>query len=145
MRTPVRVGIIAMVTNMALNLLLVIPLHAYWQIGHVGLAAATSISAFINTLLLFLALRRDHIYRPAGSWLRFFIILLCAVTAMLVVLIILLGYMGGTEAWQQQSWWQRVFDIILLCCAGFMAYAGSLFMAGFRLSDFRGPAKMTNK
>jgi len=145
MRTPVRIGIIAMVANMALNLLLVIPLHAYWQIGHMGLATATSISAFINALLLFLALRRDHIYRPAAGWLRFFVVLLCAVTAMLVVLIILLGYMGGTEAWQQQSWWQRVFDIILLCCAGFMAYAGSLFMAGFRLSDFRGPAKMTNK
>ena len=62
MRTPVRIGIIAMVSNMFLNLLFVIPLHHFWQIGHLGLAAATSVSAFINALMLLFILRRDEIY-----------------------------------------------------------------------------------
>ncbi len=53
MRTPVRIGVIAMVANMVLNLVYLLPLHHYWQIGHVGLAAATSTSAFLNAILLF--------------------------------------------------------------------------------------------
>ena len=37
MKTPVRIGIIAMVSNMVLNLIFVLILHHYWQLGHVGL------------------------------------------------------------------------------------------------------------
>lgn len=50
-RTPVRVAIICMVTNMVLNLLFIIPLK------HAGLALATSLSAFLNTGLLLYHLR----------------------------------------------------------------------------------------
>ena len=53
MKTPVRIGIIAMVSNMVLNLILVLILHHYWQLGHVGLALATSLSAVLNAVLLF--------------------------------------------------------------------------------------------
>ena len=44
--TPVRIGIIAMVANMVMNLLFVLPLLWYFNIGHVGLALATSCSAW---------------------------------------------------------------------------------------------------
>ena len=145
MRTPVRVGIIAMVSNMFLNLLFVIPLHNFWQIGHLGLAAATSISAFINALMLLLYLRRDDVYQPADGWLRFAIALLFSVVVMLVVLTLLLGHIGGVESWQQQDWWQRVLNTSILCIGGFIAYMSCLLACGFRLSDFRGPAKVTNK
>ena len=40
--TPVKIGIIAMVANMVLNLLFVLPLMYFWNIGHLGLALATS-------------------------------------------------------------------------------------------------------
>ena len=42
-RTPVKIGIIAMVANMALNLALI------WPLQHAGLALATSLSATIGT------------------------------------------------------------------------------------------------
>ena len=144
MRTPVRIGIIAMVSNMVLNLLLVIPLHFYWQIGHLGLAAATSTSAFINALLLFVSLRKKGIYQPSRRWIRFFISLLSSVILMLMVLMFLLGQAGGAESWQQYSGWQRVLNIALLCGGGFAAYIGCLFITGFRLADMRGPAKATS-
>lgn len=67
-RTPVKIGIIAMAANMVLNLVLVIPLHYYWQIGHVGLALATSLAAFINAGLLFRGLRRDEVIRFHAGW-----------------------------------------------------------------------------
>ena len=145
MRTPVRIGIMAMGLNMLLNLVLVIPLHSVWQVGHLGLAAATSISAFINALLLFLALRRDGVYQPEQGWLRFFIVLMIAVTLMLLVLQMLLNYMGATEFWHLQYWWQRIIKILILCVSGFLVYVGCLFVGGFRLADIRGPAKATNR
>ena len=88
MRTPVRIGVIAMLSNIVLNLLFVFPLHYFWQIGHVGLAAATSVSAFLNALLLFIHLRKKGIYSPTTDWLRFFLALLMSVAVMIVALLL---------------------------------------------------------
>jgi putative peptidoglycan lipid II flippase len=146
MRTPVRIGVIAMVSNMVLNLLFVLPLHYYWEIGHMGLAAATSASAFLNAGLLFVFLRRNNIYAPSAGWLRFFVGLLLSVVAMVAVLILLANQLHATqvEFWQQLLWWQRVGNIAALCSAGFIVYIGCLFITGFRLVDLRGPAKATS-
>ena len=146
MRTPVRIGVIAMVSNMVLNLLFVLPLHYYWEIGHMGLAAATSASAFLNAGLLFVFLRRNNIYAPSAGWLRFFVGLLLSVVAMVAVLILLANQLHATqvEFWQQLLWWQRVGNIAALCSAGFIVYIGCLFITGFRLADLRGPAKATS-
>ncbi len=144
MHTPVRIGVIAMALNMLFNLILVIPLHKYWQIGHLGLAAATSLSAFINAILLFLSLRKKAIYQPSKGWLKFFIGLMCSVVIMLLVLTQLLNLWGGSEIFYQQSWLQRISTIGLLCGAGFITFVAGLFLFGFRLSDMRGPAKATN-
>ena len=146
MRTPVRIGVIAMVSNMVLNLLFVLPLHYYWEIGHMGLAAATSASAFLNAGLLFVFLRRKNIYAPSARWLRFFVSLLLSVVAMVAVLMLLSNQLQATQAefWQPLLWWQRAGNIGLLCASGFVTYLGCLFITGFRLADLRGPAKATS-
>ena len=146
MRTPVRIGVIAMVTNMVLNLLFVVPLHFYWQIGHVGLAAATSVSAFLNALLLFIFLRKEGIYKPSSQWKKFMLSLISSVTLMLLVLIYLGHWLGALDhtLWQQMAWWQRSGNIVALCAAGFFVYAGALLVTGFRVGDLRGPAKVTS-
>jgi putative peptidoglycan lipid II flippase len=143
MRTPVRIGVIAMVMNMLFNLLLVIPLHSYWQVGHLGLAAATSLSAFLNAILLYFALRKQGIYQPIQGWLRFFIRLAIAVLVMLLVLIQLSNALGGLESFYSFNWTQRVGYIGLLCGAGFVGFAASLLLMGFRWSELQGPAKAT--
>ena len=144
MRTPVRIGVIAMVLNMLFNLLLVIPLHKYWQIGHLGLAAATSLSAFINAILLFLSLRKKAIYKPSEGWLRFLVGLMSSVVIMILVLTQLLDAWGGSKAFYQQYWLQRISTIVLLCGAGFLTFVASLYLFGLRLSDMRAPAKATS-
>jgi putative peptidoglycan lipid II flippase len=143
MRTPVRIGVIAMVMNMLFNLLLVIPLHSYWQVGHLGLAAATSLSAFLNAILLYFALRKQGIYEPIQGWLRFFIRLAIAVLVMLLVLIQLSNALGGLESFYSFNWTQRVGYIGLLCGAGFVGFAASLLLMGFRWSELQGPTKAT--
>jgi putative peptidoglycan lipid II flippase len=62
-RTPVRIAVVAMVANVALNLALMRPL------GLRGLALATSLAAWINAALLARALRRRLGRLPAGSLL----------------------------------------------------------------------------
>ncbi|MCP1328729.1 murein biosynthesis integral membrane protein MurJ, partial [Halomonas sp. 707D4] len=51
-RTPVKVGIMAMVANMVFNLILI------WPLAHAGLALATALSAFLNAGLLGYLLHR---------------------------------------------------------------------------------------
>jgi putative peptidoglycan lipid II flippase len=147
MRTPVRIGVIAMVSNMFLNLLFVVPLHHYWQVGHVGLALATSISAFLNAGLLFYALRKKAIYAPSRSWLRFMLSLTVAVGGMLAVLLLVAGQFGAldTGVWQQLSWWQRSTGIAVVCGSGCAVYVAVLWLSGMRPSDLRGPAKATSR
>ncbi|MEX0693736.1 MAG: murein biosynthesis integral membrane protein MurJ [Rhodospirillales bacterium] len=55
--TPVRIAALAMIINVALNLLLMQPF------GHVGIALASSVSAWINIALLILVLARRGHYR----------------------------------------------------------------------------------
>ncbi len=55
-RTPVRIALIAMVLNLIGNLVLI------WPLGHVGVALATALSAWVNVALLYGYLhRRDHL------------------------------------------------------------------------------------
>ena len=53
MKTPVKVGIIAMIANMVFNLIFVYLLHYHYHLGQVGLALATSLSAWLNAALLY--------------------------------------------------------------------------------------------
>lgn len=141
MRTPVRIGIVAMLSNMLLNLLFLVPLHLYWQIGHVGLALATSVSAYLNAALLFHQLRRQKIYRTSGQWSVFGLRLLAALAAMLAVVWLLADALGAldTSVWQRFVWWQRGLRLAGVCAGGAAIYAAVLFLAGFRVGDLRGP------
>lgn len=147
MRTPVRIGIIAMASNMILNIVFVVPLHFYWEIGHLGLAAATSLSAALNAILLFFCLRRDGIYMPNNRWMRFFMQLLVSVTIMVLALLILSNHFNllDSDIWQQKVWWSRLSGILIVCGFGFSLYILALFFSGFRLADFQGPNSAVGK
>ena len=54
MRTPVRIGVIAMVANMIFNCILI------WPLKHAGIALATSLSALLNMGLLYYYLRKAN-------------------------------------------------------------------------------------
>ena len=136
LRTPVKIGIIAMAANMALNLVLVIPLHVYWQIGHVGLALATSLAAFLNAGLLFLGLRREGVLRWAPGWRVALLRLLAATSMMLAVL---LWLVPPNEQWLAWQWWERALQLGLLVAAGLAAYLAAQLAMGLRGRDFYAP------
>lgn len=128
-KTPVKIGIIAMAINMLFNLLLVIPFHFIWQLGHVGLALATSISAFVNAGLLYRGLRKNGIYQPFAGWRLFFFRLLLANIIMALVVLLGLEYFGD---WSDYDATQRIIYTLSLCMTGLCAYLFSLFLFGLR-------------
>lgn len=136
-RTPVRIGVIAMVSNMVLNIALVIPLHHYFKLGHAGLALATSLAAFINAALLLRGLLRSGVYRPQPQWLKFTGSLLLANVAMAAFLL-LANF--DPEYWIALGFWVRMAMMLAVCAAGFLAYAVMLLLCGIRPRHLRAGA-----
>lgn len=146
-RTPVKIGIIAMVSNMVLNLIFVVLLHNYYQLGHVGLALATSVAAFINALLLFRGLAAseklcaDHsgqrVKLLSGDYWQLLLKVLIAVVVMTFVLLSLLPEQGF---WPLATWSERLFELVKCCLLGMAAYLFILALLGVRPNQFKSPA-----
>ncbi|WP_297186431.1 murein biosynthesis integral membrane protein MurJ [uncultured Porticoccus sp.] len=134
MKTPVRIGVIALVTNMVLNLAFALPLHHYFGIGHVGLALATSLAAMLNAGLLFRGLYRFGIYHPSPGWPRFLLTLL---GANLVMAMVLWGFTTYLDQWLLWSGWQRAGWMLLTCLSGMLVYTLFLLVGGIRPSHLR--------
>ena len=136
MVTPVRIGIRAMVANMVLNIAFVVPLMVYLDLGHVGLALATSVAAYLNAGLLWRGLRREGIYRFDPAW-RVFLPRLLAATAVMIGLVLWLS--PGAQAWLAWGWQRRALELAQLVTVGGGAYVVILAAAGVRLRDLRSP------
>ncbi len=136
-KTPVKIGIIAMAANMVLNLLLVLPLMHYLDIGHLGLALATSLSAYLNALLLLRGLKRTGAYRAQSGWGVFGLRLLLA-TATMALLV--LWAAPDTADWLAWDWRQRGWQMLQLCAVGLGAYCVAHLLLGTRMKDLRAPA-----
>lgn len=135
LRTPVRVGIIAMVSNMVLNLLLVVPLHHYLKLGHVGLSLATTLAAFINAGLLWRGLHANGSvqWQPgSGSQIARFLVAAIGMGALLFLV------SPPAAAWYSYPAWQRAGLLGGLCLAGVVGYFAALLALGLRLRHFRG-------
>ncbi len=122
-KTPVKIGIIAMVANMVMNLILVFPL------AHAGLALATSLSAFLNAFLLFRVLRREGVYNPEAGWLKLGLQVLLANLAMAALL---WWGTGDIQAWFAWSGWQRAMQLLLWIAAGAVLYFVVLLLTGVK-------------
>lgn len=128
LKTPVRIAIICMVVNMALNLALI------WPLQHVGLALATSLASMLNTGLLLWGLYRIGVYKPSPGWLLFGLRLSAACVAMLALV---LWLNAPSSEWFAWGWQRRVWEVTLLVCGGIFVFAGVLFASGIRMRHLR--------
>ncbi|MGK2942604.1 MAG: murein biosynthesis integral membrane protein MurJ [Immundisolibacter sp.] len=129
-RTPVRIGIIAMLTNMVLALTLI------WPFEHAGLAAATSLAAYLNALLLLRGLRRSGVYRPQSGWPRF---AARVVTATAVMGCVLWLGTGSLDDWLLRSGAERLAHMALWVASGGACYAATLLLLRLPLAALRHP------
>lgn len=122
-KTPVKIGVFAMCTNVLLNLILVGPL------AHAGLALATSLSAFINSGLLLRLLLLNGAYRPRPGWWP--LLLRIALASVLMGVLLAWGA-GGVAVWTERTALERLIALLLWITAGGMTYVVALFVFGMR-------------
>lgn len=122
-RTPVKIGIQAAVANMVFNLALIVPFQ------HVGLAAATAMSAFLNAGLLLYGLVKSGVLSWAAGWGMQIVRI---VLANLVMAGILFWLVDETSHWLSMGLWERITAMVILVLAGIVSYLLVLVLAGLR-------------
>ena len=128
-KKPMIVALISMVLNAFLAWLLA------FQLGyaHVGLALASSISAFFTVITLLFILRKDKVYKASQGWIYFLLRMLIAS----IVLILLIGFFGKEVDYLRQiSEFSRFLYIIKIVLIGMVGYFLSLWILGIRIKDF---------
>ncbi len=129
-RTPVRIGITALVANMVLNVILVGALVWYDFVApHAGLALATALSGWLHACLLYRGLRRHGVYRPAAGRGVLALRVALATAAMAALL---LTFAGPISAWEGLVWHERGGMLALLIGGGALTYLAVLLLTGLR-------------
>ncbi len=128
--TPMKIGVKAVVANMVLNVVFVVPM-VIWAIpgAHAGLAAATACSAFINSGLLYRGLRKSGVYRPEKGW---WLLWTRVVLANLLMALVLWYGSGEIGQWFAMSAADRLVRLLTWIAVGIGVYFGVLLLSGVR-------------
>lgn len=130
-KTPVRFAVFTVIINIILNATLIFPL------AHAGLALASSLSSWLNTLLLLFTLQRRGIYEVQSGWWLFAGRLMLAN----IILVAYLWWTGGDLThWIQWRWFQRFLHIFVIGISAIGIYVAILWLSGMRLKDLRANA-----
>ena len=122
--TPVKIGIVAMASNMVMNLVFFLG-----GMAHVGLALATSLAAFLNAGLLLRGLQAEGVFRFQPGWGVF---LLRALLANGLMVYFLLSFSGDWQDWLVWSITDKVVQLAMLVLGGVFIYVAVLYAAGLR-------------
>ena len=122
-KTPVRYGIIAMVSNMVFNLIFVFPF------GYVGLAIATSLSALLNACLLYRGLHRAGVYQVPKQT---FVFMGKTITAAVLMMSVLYNLMPSMDDWLNFTFVKRATELALLIGSGAVVYLLVMLLLGIR-------------
>ena len=122
-KTPVKVGVVAMFSNVVLNVIL-----AYYY-AHVGLAIATSISAAINALGLYYFLKKYQIFSFDNSVVKIFI---KALVASFIMMVFILSTNPGVEFYLSADVSSRVLNIASTIGVSALIYFIMLGVLGIR-------------
>lgn len=132
-KTPVRIGIIAMVCNMGYNLVLVgsMMLMAI-PAPHTGLALATALSANQQAAMLYHQLRKEGAFRISGGSQR--LITKAAVASILMALTIV--YLSPEpNSWLTMHAIERARHLAGIIVAAMLVYGSVLLLSGVRPHD----------
>ncbi len=135
-KTPVKIGIIAMITNMILNVILML------QFAHVGLALATALSAMLNAGLLYKGLRKEKVYQPNPGWMTLWLKLLMANAGLLFTLFWLTP---DITIWQESAVWQRIDMLLMVIASSALIYFILLHVLGIKIKQLLRPQQLTKK
>ena len=121
-KTPVKIGIIAMVSNMGFNLLAI-------PFSYVGLAIASAMSATLNAYLLYRGLAKADVYHFSRKSAVFFGKVLLAAIAMGAAV---WYYVPEINQWAKMDLFMRVYWLVWLIVLAAIVYGATLILLGVR-------------
>ena len=127
-KTPVKYGIIAMLSNMVLNIVFAIPY------GYVGLAIATALSATLNACLLWSGLYLRGVYQVQKNSVS---VLLRIVVSALAMAGALLFFNPALSAWADFSLFSAAIKLFILIAGAAAVYFAVLLVLGVRFQHFK--------
>lgn len=127
-KTPVKIGIKAMVANMLFNLMLA-PFF-----GYVGLAMATTLSATLNAWMLYRGLKEQNVFELSIKTIKFIAKLIISAIVMALVVYQL---SSDFNTWLSMSFFEQVQQLTLCIVVGVFSYLLVVIVLGVRLSDFQ--------
>jgi len=133
-KTPVKIGVIAMLCNIILNLAFLWLWTKYKLPGpHAALALATSISAYLNAILLYIMLKKSASISMQKGWTKYLVQIGVASALMMLVLIQVLPI---ASQWLDWSGFSRIAALLGFMLLGAVLYIGALAVLGVRRKDF---------
>lgn len=121
MKTPVRIAVAALLTNVVMNLVLIGPF------AHVGLAMATTLSAFMNAGLLYWFLVKQEVFKPLAGWRKLWIQVGLANAALIGFVFFL---RPDTSDWLVFDTWMRLAWLLGLVISAIALYGVVLWLLG---------------
>ncbi|HEY7906092.1 MAG TPA: lipid II flippase MurJ, partial [Wenzhouxiangella sp.] len=150
-KTPVRVAVGALLTHMVLNVVFVLAMVAWWS-GfdfshglmktlasypglHVGLATASSVTAWLNAGLLWHHLKAVDLAPRIAPKRAMAVGVAGLVMAMGLWLVV-----PGTQDWVAWTLFRRVYQLLAFVGLGAVLFAATLWVFGVRPDDFQRPS-----
>ena len=119
--------------SMVLNAILAWMLGFNFGYGHIGLALASSISAFFTVLTLLFLLRKEKVYTPSSGWLIFWARLAFA-SAILIAFILSFGEAVSTL--REFTAIAQLLYILKMVIISIALYFLALRLTGMKVKDF---------
>jgi putative peptidoglycan lipid II flippase len=137
-RTPMRIGIWALVLSMVLNVVFVLLLlRTEWLPAHAGIAAASACAGLFNSAALLRGLVKSGVYRARSGWRGLWFQALAGNAVLALVLLVALRRLGD---WFVMSELERIGALTLLVVGGAATYFAAAFVLGLRPRALRARA-----
>ena len=135
-KTPVKIGMISVVSNIVLNMLIVLPWYFSGKPGaHAGLALATALAGYVNAGLLFYKLHQQKIFSPEQGWTTY---LLKVALACLIMITALWFTIPNDHYWQTTPIAHKALSLVGLILLALISYFGSLRLMGMPFKQMLG-------
>ena len=134
-KTPVKIGVIAMISNMGYNILLVVPMViAGYASPHLGLAIATTLSGWQQVFMLYRGLQRQSVYslsQENRGWL------LKSLPALLLMALVIFVFNPDASVWSGMQALERAGRLCVIIAAAAITFIATLVLTGARPDDLR--------
>ena len=124
-KTPVKISLIAIASNIILNVAIVVPwFKSGYEGAHAGLALSTALAAYVNAGMLFYILHKQGVFQAQTGWLNYAFKVLLSTGFMIATLWFL---MPDHDWWKDAAAFERVLWLVALIVVAVASFFAGLW------------------